>query len=81
MVRARDASRMTPAAGAFLNQHQFGVQIIGERNDEKKQHHRAHKRGPLVPGRVAADAALLGPSSAPEKQSGDGNEAPENIEK
>lgn len=71
---------MAAAAGTLLDQHQFGVQIIGERNDEKEQHHGACKRGPLAPGSVAADAALVRPPGAPENKPRDRDQQPENVE-
>lgn len=75
----RGAGRKPAAARTFFDKHQFGVQIIGERNDEKEQHHGADKRGPFAPFGVAAAAALARPPSAPENHSRDGDHEPENI--
>ncbi len=78
-MRAGDADRMAATAGTFFDQHEFGVKIVGERNYEKKEDHRADEGAPFAPRGVTANAVLAGPPSAPENHSGDGDREPENI--
>lgn len=71
---------MTAAAGTFLDQHQFGMKIIGQGNHEEEQHRRADERGPFAPSGVAPNATLPRPAGAPDNHSSRGDQDPENIE-
>ncbi|MGA7917128.1 MAG: hypothetical protein WCA00_17970 [Candidatus Acidiferrales bacterium] len=81
MMRTAEAGRLTAAAGTFLDQHQFGMKIIGQGNHEEEQHHGADECRPFAPGGVAPNAALPRPASAPENHPGRSDQDPENIEK
>ena len=78
-MRTIDTGRIAAAAGAFFDQYQFGMEIIGKRNDEEEQYHGTDKRGPFEPSRVATNTALPRPPGAPENDSADGDQEPENI--
>jgi hypothetical protein len=81
VVRMRDAERMAPVCGAFIENHQFRMQIISQRNGEEKQYKSAGKGGPFLQRFAPMIAALVQPASPPETETGGGDPDPQKIEK
>jgi hypothetical protein len=68
-VRGGEAVHVAAAGRAVFEDDQFGVQIVGERDDEKEQNEGAGDRGPFAPRSMAAGARLMRPAGAPEGDS------------
>jgi hypothetical protein len=60
---------VTTAVRALFEDDYFGVQIVGEGDDEEEQNEGASYGGPFAPSCMAADARLTRPAGAPK---GDG---------
>ena len=81
IVRARQAERMAPARGAFVENHQFGMKVVGQRDCEEQKNEGAGKGGPFLQGLAPTVAALVQPASPPEAESACSNCDPQKIEK
>jgi len=66
VMRANQGSRVAATGTAFIENNQFGVKIIGKRNDKKKQNQSAGKRGPFAQRIAAAFRTVVQPARAPE---------------
>ena len=71
---------MAAACCAFIEEHRFRVQVIGERYGEEKQDKRATHRGPFAKGSAAASRFLAHPTRAPHTYGTRGNQEPKQIE-
>lgn len=72
---------MPPACGAFVENHQFGMKVVGQGNREEQKNEGAGKGGPFLQGSAPMVAALVQPASPPEAESTRGNCDPQEIEK
>jgi hypothetical protein len=57
---------VTAAVRALFEDDYFGVQIVGEGNDEEEQDEGAGDGGPFAPCCMPAGARLMGPVGAPD---------------
>jgi hypothetical protein len=80
MLRGGVAIHVAAAVCAVFQDNEFGVQVIGERDDEEEQDQGAGEGSPFAPGGVAASAGLMRPAGAPENDAGYGDEQPEDVE-
>lgn len=71
----------TPAAGTFVEQDDFGVQVVGQRYREKKENKPAKKCRPLLQGCALRARLLVRPMYAPYVQRAKRDHQPEDIEK
>lgn len=78
-VRGRTAVYVTAAVCGVFEHNQFGVQIVGEGDDEEEQDQGAGHSGPFAPGSVAAGARLIRPARAPENHAAEGEKKPQYV--
>lgn len=79
--RARMAGGMAAACGTFLEHHELGMQIIGERNHEEQEYESTDERCPLAPRCVLSFPGLTGPTGPPHTQTCHRDYNPQYIEK
>ena len=72
---------MAPAYGAFVENHQFRMKVIGQGDREEKKNEGAGEGGPFLQGPATMVAALVQPASPPDAESARGNYNPQKIEK
>ena len=78
-VRGRTAVYVTAAVCGVFEHNQFGVQIVGEGDDEEEQDQGAGDGGPFAPRSVAAGARLMRPARAPEGHAAEGKKKPQYV--
>ena len=78
-VRGCEAIHVTAAVCGVFEHNQFGVQIVGEGDDEEEQDQGAGHSGPFAPGSVAAGARLIRPARAPENHAAEGEKKPQYV--
>jgi hypothetical protein len=65
MVRTGEAGGVPAARSALFKIHEFGMEIVGQRDHEKQQDQGGGKCGPLAPRSMLANAPPLRPTHAP----------------
>jgi len=79
-VRGSEAIHVTAAVCGVFEDDEFGVQIVGEGDDEEEQDQGTGDGGPFAPGTVTANSWLMRPARPPESHAAEGEKKPENVE-
>lgn len=66
---AKQGERVTAGGTAFVENNQFRMKVVGERNGKKKQNERAGKSGAFAQRIAAAFGTVVQPPDPPEAKS------------